>query len=261
MDDVVQVSASGVFFGPSFTMAIKSDGSLWAWGGDWFGQLGNGTAAEGSLTPIKIMDDVMLPPNAPRYNIWQNPFADVSESDWFYEDVKTAHESGLLNGTSATTFSPDDSLTYAQAVKLAACMHQLYTTGAVTLTPGSPAWYQSYADYAKANQIIAIDYDWDAPAPRAGYIEIFAYALPDAALAEINSIADGAIPDVPKSHENAAAIYRLYRAGIVQGVNAARECNPSSHIRRSEVAAILTRMMDASMRVRFTLGGHDAQPK
>jgi hypothetical protein len=47
------------------------------------------------------------------------------------------------------------------------------------------------------------------------------------------------------------AIYRLYRAGIVWGVNAARECNPSANIKRSEVAAILTRMMDSSARVRF----------
>ena len=127
----------------------------------------------------------------------KNPFTDVKETDWFCGDVKTAYESGLINGTSPTTFSPGNNLTYAEAVTLAARMHQLHTTGSVTLASGSPVWYQTYVDYAKANKIIGADYDWTAPATRAGYMAIFANALPDDALAAINPVADGAIPDVP----------------------------------------------------------------
>ena len=46
--------------GYEHSMAIKSDGSLWAWGGNWWGQLGDGTegATEYKLTPVKIMDGV-----------------------------------------------------------------------------------------------------------------------------------------------------------------------------------------------------------
>ncbi|NLT57915.1 MAG: hypothetical protein GXX99_03010 [Clostridiales bacterium] len=180
------------------------------------------------------------------------PFDDVSPSDWFYSDVKTAYEFGLINGTSDTAFSPNSNLTYAEAVKLAACMHQTHREGAVTLENGSP-WYQPYVEYANANQIIGQAYDWNAPATRAGYMEIFARALPDSALAAINAVGDGAIPDVPSTHPSAAAIYRLYRAGILQGVDAAHNCSPDSTIRRSEVAAILTRMMDSSTRIRYQL--------
>jgi len=53
MDDVVQVST-----GSNKTMAIKSDGSLWAWGWGGFGQLGNGTE-EDKYLPVKIMEDVV----------------------------------------------------------------------------------------------------------------------------------------------------------------------------------------------------------
>ena len=49
----------------------------------------------------------------------------------------------------------------------------------------------------------------------------------------------------------AAAIYKLYRAGIVQGIDAAHNCNPDSNIKRSEVAAILTRMMNDEARIEF----------
>ena len=182
-------------------------------------------------------------------------FTDVPESEWYYNDVKIAYQSGLIDGRSQTTFAPADNLTYSEAVKLAACMHQLSVNGAVTLTNASPVWYQSYVDYAKANNIISKDYDWNAQATRAGYIEIFANALPAGSLNPINEIPDGAIPDVSMAHPQAGAIYTLYRAGILQGVDPAHNCDPSSNIRRREVAAILTRMMFEAERIRFTIGG------
>jgi alpha-tubulin suppressor-like RCC1 family protein len=39
-------------------VAVKADGSLWAWGTNRFGQLGDGTA-ESRLSPVKIMDGVI----------------------------------------------------------------------------------------------------------------------------------------------------------------------------------------------------------
>jgi len=57
MDNVIQVSAGGFH-----TMAIKNDGSLWAWGRNEYGQIGNGKTGNGNFIyetkPIKIMDDV-----------------------------------------------------------------------------------------------------------------------------------------------------------------------------------------------------------
>lgn len=42
---------------------------------------------------------------------WRNPFTDVKESDWFYPHVQWAAGSGVLSGTSATTFEPDAPMT------------------------------------------------------------------------------------------------------------------------------------------------------
>ena len=44
---------------------------------------------------------------------WINPFIDVRENDWFYNDVKYTHINGLFNGTSANTFSPNEPMTRA----------------------------------------------------------------------------------------------------------------------------------------------------
>ena len=77
------------------------------------------------------------------------PFKDVPSSEWYYNDVKEAYDTGLINGMTDTTFEPASNMTYAQAVKLAACMNQKYTTGSVNLANGSPNWWDSYVAYAK----------------------------------------------------------------------------------------------------------------
>ena len=188
-------------------------------------------------------------------DILENPFVDVREIDWFFDDVLYAYSIGLIAGTSATTFSPNNNLTYAEAVTLAARMHQFYMTGEVTLENGADLWYQSYVGYALMNGIISSNdnYDWDAEATRAGYMQIFANALPNDALAAINSVTNGSIPDVPMDYPGAAAIYKLYRAGILQGNDDAHTCNPNASILRCEVAAILTRMMNPNARIEFSM--------
>lgn len=45
-----------------------------------------------------------------------NPFADVSESDYFYKAVLWAYESGVTSGTSASTFSPEANCLRCQIV-------------------------------------------------------------------------------------------------------------------------------------------------
>ena len=45
-----------------------------------------------------------------------NPFADVSASAYYYDAVLWAVEQGITNGTSATTFGPDATVTRGQTV-------------------------------------------------------------------------------------------------------------------------------------------------
>lgn len=179
-------------------------------------------------------------------------FTDVPANAWYYNDVQNAVEKGLINGKTATTYAPEDNLTYAEAVKLAACMYKLSTEGNVDFEQSSP-WYMTFVEYAKANNIISKDYDWEKKATRAEYMDIFSKALPSEKLNDVNNVPDNAIPDVPMTHPSAPSIYKMYRAGIVQGSDAQYSCKPAENIKRSEVAAILTRMMDANARRSFTI--------
>lgn len=49
-------------------------------------------------------------------SVWENPFGDVQESDWYYENVKYAYENQLFAGISETEFGPNDVMTRGMLV-------------------------------------------------------------------------------------------------------------------------------------------------
>ena len=183
-------------------------------------------------------------------------FTDVPEAEWYYSDVCYAVSKGLVNGRSETAYAPNDNLSIAEAIKLAACMHQLYNNGSVSLKNYSdPAkWYLTYVDYAATNGIVAKTYkDYNAFITRSEFVTIFYAALPDTQYTQINTVSDNKIPDVKLTAGNATQIYAFYRAGILTGSDAIGTFNPSTNIKRSEVAAILTRMFEKDARKSITL--------
>ncbi len=55
---------------------------------------------------------------APQGRILMNPFADVKASSWFGKYVIDLYNDGIINGTSATIYAPNNTLTWAAALKL-----------------------------------------------------------------------------------------------------------------------------------------------
>ena len=60
---------------------------------------------------------------APQGRILINPFKDVKVSSWFGKYVIDLYNDGIINGTSATTYAPNDTLTWAAALKLLLVSH------------------------------------------------------------------------------------------------------------------------------------------
>ena len=185
------------------------------------------------------------------------PFTDVSKTDWFYDSVKGAWQNYLIDGVTATLYKPKGTLTVAEAIKLAAALHQLNKDGKVTLKNGTVNWYDSYVEYGIVNDILDKAYadytkaQMNTPITRREFVHVFFPAMDN--YREINSIADNAIPDVKTADNCADEIYAFYRAGILTGSDKQGTFHPNSTIVRSEVAAILVRMYDASVRVQFAL--------
>ncbi|WP_283114835.1 S-layer homology domain-containing protein [Intestinimonas timonensis] len=180
-------------------------------------------------------------------------FTDVPADSWFAPNVQAAYELDLMTGSSATTFNPNGNLTIAEALVLACRLHSTYMGDGETFAVDGGTWYQPYVDYAVKNSIITNGAyaDYTATATRVQFAAILAAALPDEALPAINSVTS--LPDLDANAAYAAAVLKLYNAGILTGSDAAGSFKPESTIQRSEVATIVTRMADKSLRKTFTL--------
>lgn len=200
--------------------------------------------APSSIVPILPLLDV------------QFPFVDVPVNSWYYASVRGAWENGLIDGVTAYAFKPDNQLTVAQAIKLAAALHQMQTSGSVTLTNGHP-WYNTYLAYAIRNKVVGEEYksytaaQMNAPVTRGEFVHILRGATNYYTVR--NEVADNAIPDVKVTDAYGADIYTFYRAGILTGSDAKGTFHADSTIRRSEVSAILNRMYDVSARQSIAL--------
>lgn len=84
------------------------------------------------------------------------PFADVSGSDWFYNDVRYVYEKGIMDGTGADCFSPNAPLTRAMIVTI------LYRMAGSPSVSGSSdftdvaagKWFAKAVAWAAANGIV-----------------------------------------------------------------------------------------------------------
>lgn len=84
----------------------------------------------------------------------ENPFTDVSESEYYYDAVLWAVENGVTVGTTSTTFSPEAPVTRAQAVTF-----QWRAAGSPAASGDSfndvadDVWYSDAVTWAVANEI------------------------------------------------------------------------------------------------------------
>ena len=125
------------------------------------------------------------------------PFYDVDANDWFYEAVRSAWEQELIDGVTARYFKPDSTLTVAQAVKLAAALHQKQSVGFVTLQNGGAHWYNNYVNHAVANSLIEAAYqsksaeDMNKAVTRAEFVHILSKLLNAGTINTVNNRSPG----------------------------------------------------------------------
>lgn len=186
---------------------------------------------------------------------YQGEFTDVSESAWYYDSVVSAYSFGLINGKTSSTFAPDQTVTIAESVKLAALCCQILTSGsvneAVFETTGQSHWYDGYLSYCIQNGIVTEEYEnYNAAASRAQIAILFSRAIISSGvdIKDVNNAPFGSLPDVDNTAWYAGAVYRMVRWGILSG-DANGNINPESSIKRSEISAILMRVIDENKRV------------
>ena len=174
-------------------------------------------------------------------NTYGGQFADVKDSSWYAKEVASAFELGFVKGTSDTQYSPDSSVTVAEAITMASRVHSEFNGKTIESVSGGK-WYDMYVNYAKANGIItANQFDsYTREIKRFEMAEIFHDAMGENYYNAINDVVF--IPDVPMGAMYYDKLLTLYNAGVVMGSDEYGSYKPEDNIKRSECAAIINRV-------------------
>lgn len=123
-----------------------------------------------------------------------------------------------MDGTGGGKFDPNSTISWSQAVTIAARLHAVYHNSVIRTAEG--AWYIQYLDYAKDNELLpAICPDNDlvdtSPITREGLAVLFRSVLDEKDLPVIN---DRSIPDLDKVREEYRdAVSGMFASGIFTG--------------------------------------------
>ena len=110
-------AAGGVPFTDLSAGAYYYDAVLWAvTNGITNGASASAFYPDGGCTRAQVVTFLWRAAGSPSPASSSNPFADVSPDAYYYDAVLWAVENGVTNGTSGASFSPDATVTRAQAV-------------------------------------------------------------------------------------------------------------------------------------------------
>ncbi|MDR1159148.1 MAG: S-layer homology domain-containing protein [Syntrophomonadaceae bacterium] len=218
-------------------------------GGDYSQPAEPETPAEAADTDT--IDDESVPLAEPGA-IWDNPFIDVKEGDWFYADVEYTHLRGLIMGTSGNTFSPVTSTTRGMIVTIL-YRHAGSPNVSALANPFSDAAGKYYTDAVKwgaANNIVVGvgggRFEPEAPVTRQDLAVIVANYAKSAGLQFPVTLQYQTFTDESDIAEYAKnAVQTLYGGGIVSG-KLNNIFDPLGESTRAEVASMLHRFLEAA---------------
>lgn len=189
------------------------------------------------LLPLLLVLALLLLTTLPVYAA-DTGFSDVNASDWYYSNVMTLVEKGIVSGYSDGTFKPKNNLTGYEALKL--------TMNAVDLEPydcgDSAAWYAGYMLCAVDLGIIETSFKGTSYITRAQVAQMLTTALEVQKGITANTAVLGYFTDT-----NSIYAETLKDLGIVNGTqdsSGTYTFNPDAKITRAEICALVVRTND-----------------
>ena len=161
---------------------------------------------------------------APQGRILMNPFKDVKVSSWFGQYVIDLYNDGIINGTSATTYAPNDTLTWAAALKLL-----LVSNGNLKAADATGAdWSKNAIAKAAELGLVAADLDGAKAISRLEFCQVAAKLNK---LAESNT--ESTVTDCADGY-----VLALVDAKVIDGMTATT-FEPDASLTRAQIAKII----------------------
>ena len=164
---------------------------------------------------------------APQGRILMNPFKDVKVSSWFGKYVIDLYNDGIINGTSATTYAPNDTLTWAAALKLL-----LVSNGNLKAADATGAdWSKNAIAKAAELGLVAADLDGTKAISRLEFCQV---------AAKLNKLAES---KTESKFTDCADGYvmALVDAKVISGMTATT-FEPDASLTRAQIAKIISQL-------------------
>lgn len=176
-------------------------------------------------------------------------FIDVSSASWYAGSVGTVYAKGIMDGVGGGRFDPESTISWSQAVTIAARLHAAYQGKDIPAAEG--VWYTQYLDYAQKNGLLpaicpeggAVD---TTPITREGLAVLFRSVLDEKDLPAVN---DQTIPDLNDVREEYRdTVSEMFSSGIFTGTDGGR-FDPNGSATRAQAATIIARLLCPGQRV------------
>lgn len=165
-------------------------------------------------------------------------FYDVSQDSWYYDPILWAVENGITNGTSDTSFSPDDTCTTAQIITFlwrAAGSPEVYSANPF-FDVASGAYYEKAAIWAYDNGLTGGNFFYaDSPCTRSSTV-YYLWMLSGSPQRDTTS----PFSDVDSYDDFAQAVIWAVDNGITNGTSSS-EFSPYSTCTRGQIVTFLYR--------------------
>lgn len=159
------------------------------------------------------------------------PFSDVPSTSWYYTYVKDLYNSKVINGTTSTTFSPQGTVTFGQALKMI-----LLAAGYEEQAPTTTHWASGYYRLASQKGFLPsnLSLTLDQPITR---LQIASIAVRTLGLTRTSSKS-------PFSDTTDQSALILYDHGVFTGVQTETGLlfKPNANISRAEISAVIWRI-------------------
>lgn len=161
---------------------------------------------------------------APQGRILMNPFKDVKVSSWFGKYVIDLYNDGIINGTSATTYAPNDTLTWAAALKLL-----LVSNGDLKAADATGAdWSKNAIAKAAELGLVAADLDGAKAISRLEFCQV---------AAKLNKLAESKNDSIFTDCKD-GYVMALVDAKVISGMTETT-FEPAASLTRAQIAKIL----------------------
>ena len=171
-------------------------------------------------------------------------FSDVPPSHWAYPYVMAMADAGVLKGTSATTYAPEQKVSAAMLVTLVGRV--TYEDDVAAATTDGDSWYSAYLRVAKDKGVLEgttiTDAKIEQEVSRYDMAVVLAHCAELLGVPEVDTdtskITDYA--QVPDAY--AGAVAQVYALGLITGDNAG--CfNGAAAMSRAEAATVISRLL------------------